>query len=215
VSERGGPVVPGRTTWDGGRYQRRFDEMRAAGTDVHGEADFVQALGPASVLDAGCGTGRVAVELARRGIDVVGADVDPSMLDVARRQAPGIRWVRSDLALLDLGRTFDVLVMAGNVPLFTPAGTQAALVAGCARHVAPGGDLVAGFGLGRGYGVDDYDRDTAAVGLEPVARFATWDRKPFSPSSDDSAVSIHRRPDPQGPISAIRSATESTTRDGR
>jgi SAM-dependent methyltransferase len=194
--------VPGRTTWDGDLYQRRFDELRAAGTDVHGEANFVQALEPASVLDAGCGTGRVAVELARRGIEVVGADIDPSMLDVARRRAPGIRWAQSDLALLDLGRTFDVVVMAGNVPLFTSPGTQAALVAGCARHVAPGGVLVTGFGLGRGYGTDDYDRDTAAVGLEPVARFATWDRQPFTPSTTGYAVSIHRRPGPPAPAPA-------------
>jgi SAM-dependent methyltransferase len=190
--------VPGRTVWDGDRYQRRFDELREAGTDVHGEADFVQALGPTSVLDAGCGTGRVAVELARRGIEAVGADVDPSMLDAARRRAPEIRWALSDLALLDLRRTFDVVVMAGNVPLFTPPGTQAAVVAGCARHVAPGGSLVAGFGLGRGYGVDDYDRDAEAAGLEPVARFATWDRGPFSAfsASSDYAVSVHRRPGP-------------------
>ena len=76
-------------TWDGDAYQARFDALAASGVDVHGEAAFACSLepAPASVLDAGCGTGRVAIELARRGIDVVGVDVDASMLAAARRAA--------------------------------------------------------------------------------------------------------------------------------
>src|ERR1700732_4830520 len=66
------------TQWHGGDYQRRFDELASSGVDVHGEATFVVRRAPASVLDAGCGTGRVAIELARRGITVVGVDVDRS-----------------------------------------------------------------------------------------------------------------------------------------
>ena len=181
-------------TWDGDDYHRRFDELASAGVDVHGEATFVRAYQPSAVLDAGCGTGRVGIELARHGIEVVGADVDPSMLATARRAAPHIEWVESDLAALDLGRTFDVVVMAGNVPLFTPPGTHAALVAGCARHVRAGGLLIAGFSLGRGYGVDDYDIHAEAAGLVLRERFATWDRQPFGPRSD-YAVSVHVRHD--------------------
>ena len=83
--------------------------------------------------------------------------------------------------------------MAGNVPLFTGEGTHAALVAGCARHVAAGGTLVAGFQLGRGYELDDYDAHCRAVDLEIVDRRATWDGDPFVAGSD-YAVSVHRRP---------------------
>ncbi|MGI9120650.1 MAG: class I SAM-dependent methyltransferase, partial [Acidimicrobiales bacterium] len=75
----------------GGRgddYDLRFTDRADAGLDVHGEADLVQALSPASVLDAGCGTGRVTIELARRGIAVVGVDVDAEMLATARAKAP-------------------------------------------------------------------------------------------------------------------------------
>ncbi|MEU6265647.1 class I SAM-dependent methyltransferase [Saccharopolyspora shandongensis] len=177
--------------WDGEDYQRRFDALAASGADVHGEASFVRAFSPASVLDAGCGTGRVAIELARHDIEVVGTDVDGSMLTTARRLAPGISWVQADLAGLDLGRTFDVVVMAGNVPLFTPPGTQAALVAGVARHVRPAGVLIAGFSLGRGYRIADYDAHAAAAGLTLSDRFATWDRAPFT--DGDYAVSVHTR----------------------
>jgi SAM-dependent methyltransferase len=178
--------------WDGDDYQARFDQLAESGADVHGEATFVRAYDPATVLDAGCGTGRVGIELARHGITVVGADVDASMLATARRRAPDLTWVEADLATLDLGRTFDVVVMAGNVPLFTPPGTAPALVAGVARHVADRGVLIAGFSLDRGYGIADYDADAAAAGLELAERFATWDRAAWV-DGGDYAVSVHRR----------------------
>jgi SAM-dependent methyltransferase len=178
------------TAWDGEDYQRRFDALAAQGRDVHGEAAFVAALGPASVLDLGCGSGRVAVELDRRGIEVVGADPDASMLATARGRAPHLRWIEADGAGLDLDRRFDVVVMAGNVPLFTPPDGRPGLVAGAARHLAPDGVLVAGFSLGRGYGTDDYDADATAAGLVLARRFATWDGDPFVPGAD-YAVSVH------------------------
>jgi SAM-dependent methyltransferase len=179
--------------WTGDEYQRRFDDLAATGKDVHGEAGFVMRFAPRTVLDAGCGTGRVAIELARRGVAVVGTDIDSSMLAVARERAPDIEWVEADLSALDLGRTFDVVVLAGNVPLFTAPGTHAALVARCAAHVGEGGVLVAGFQLDRGYSAADYDAHTAAAGLSLDARYSTWDGDAFEPGGD-YAVSVHRRP---------------------
>jgi SAM-dependent methyltransferase len=177
-------------TWDGEEYQRRFDDLAAQGVDVHGEVDFVMRFAPATVLDAGCGTGRVAIELARRGVTVVGVDADDSMVAAARVRAPEIEWHRADLTDFDIKRTFDIVVMAGNVPLFTPPGTQPALVAGCARHIGEGGRLIAGFQTDRGYGLDAYDADAATAGLVLFERYATWDGAPFD--GGDYAVSIHQ-----------------------
>jgi SAM-dependent methyltransferase len=161
---------------------------------VHGEADLVTSLTPASVLDAGCGTGRVAIELARRGIDVCGVDLDPSMLAQARAKAPGLRWEQGDLAdpTLDLGRTFDVAVAAGNVMIFLTPGTEAAALATVARHLDPGGRLVAGFQLHPGgLTLSAYDGLAASAGLEPAERWASWEREPFT-AGGDYAVSVHR-----------------------
>ncbi|HEU0103017.1 MAG TPA: class I SAM-dependent methyltransferase [Mycobacteriales bacterium] len=175
LSETGGDRGPG--------YDRVFRELAASGADVHGEAAYVDALLPrgARVLDAGCGTGRVAVELARRGHEVVGVDNDASMLAVARTH-PGPRWRDADLASLDLPDRFDLVVAAGNVVVFLAAGTEPAVVARLAQHLVPGGLLVAGWRTDR-LAVATYDGWARDAGLAPVARHATWDAEPWEPGS--------------------------------
>jgi SAM-dependent methyltransferase len=160
---------------------------------MHGEATFVEALAARSVLDAGCGTGRVAIELARRGLDVVGVDADPGMLAAARAKAPDLEWVVADLSVLDLPeRRFDAAVMAGNVMIFVVPGTEGAVLERLAAHLRPGGLVVAGFQLvPGGLNLDRYDELAAAAGLTLAERFATWDRDPWTPGGD-FAVSVHR-----------------------
>ena len=166
---------------------------------MHGEATFVETLGVRSVLDAGCGTGRVAIELGRRGFEVVGLDADPGMLSAARTKAPGIEWVEADLSTFDLPdadrpgerRRFDAAVMAGNVMIFVVPGTEGAVLARLADHLNPGGLVVAGFQLVAGrFSLERYDELATATGLTLVERYATWDRQPWSPGGD-YAVSVH------------------------
>jgi SAM-dependent methyltransferase len=179
----------------GAEYDRRFETLAAAGMDMHGEAALVASYRPATVLDAGCGTGRVAIELARRGHDVVGVDVDPTMLVAARDKAPDLTWDVADLtdAALDLGRTFDVVVMAGNVLIFVPSGSEGLVIANMARHVSPGGRLVAGYSLRPGgLQPSGHDAYASAAGLELEDRWSTWDRRPYGPG-DPYAVSVHLR----------------------
>lgn len=175
----------------GDAYDEQWKRMAARGESIHGEADFVCRFEPSSVLDAGCGTGRVAIELANRGVDVVGVDLDDSMLAAARAKAPNLTWIAADLLGVDLGRTFDVVVLPGNVMIFLAPHTEAAVVANLARHIAPGGHLVAGFQLGRGYELARYDADCEAAGLTLAARHATWEAAPWR-SGGDYAVSVHR-----------------------
>ncbi len=191
----------GVSTWKspgGDAYAARFDALAAKGVDIHGEAAFVERLAPPGcrVLDAGCGTGRVAIELARRGFEVVGLDVDPDMLATARRRAPELTWVRQDLLRSIEGR-FEVIVAAGNViPLVSK---PAEVVANLAKVLTPDGILIAGFGLDpRNLPLDeapvsraDYDAMCAAAGLQTTARYATWDGAPYM--GGGYAVSVSRR----------------------
>ncbi len=181
----------------GADYDRRFEDLAAAGVDVHGEATLVDSYGQGSVLDAGCGTGRVAIELHRRGHGVVGVDVDPAMLEEARAKAPNLEWVNGDLTdpTLDFGRTFDAVVMAGNVLIFVPSGTEELVIMHAASWLAPGGRLVAGYTLSPGgFGPVMHDAAAARAGLVLEGRWSTWDRRPFR-TGDTYAVSVHRRLD--------------------
>ncbi|MBA2952013.1 class I SAM-dependent methyltransferase [Streptomyces himalayensis] len=188
----------------GDEYAARFAALARSGKDVHGEARFCAALVPAGarVLDAGCGTGRVAIRLAELGYDCVGIDLDASMLDVARAQAPELPWYRTDLAEFDpaqigIDADFDLVVAAGNVlPLLAP-GTEATVVKRLAAALRPGGLLVAGFGLDAahlpvppGITLPEYDAYCAAAGLALVDRFATWDADAYD--GGGYAVSVHR-----------------------
>jgi len=182
-------------------YAARFRAMAERGEDIHGEAAFVTALldPPARVLDAGCGTGRIGVRLHELGYAVVGVDVDDTMLDVARAEAPDLDWRQADLASFDLGERFDLVLLAGNiVPLLEP-GTLASVAARLAAHVAPGGRVVCGFGLDAAHlppgcpvtPLADFDDAMTAAGLSLESRWSGWDRVPFDPSAG-YVVAVHR-----------------------
>ena len=183
----------------GDDYDAPYEVRAARGINVHGEADFVMRLAPRSVLDAGCGTGRAARELARRGVEVAGVDLDPAMLDTARRKAPHLDWRLGDLGLIDLGRVFDVVLMAGNVMVFLTPGSEGGVLSNLARHLRPGGVLVAGFQTARArLPLSGYDDLAAVAGLALTERWATWERDPWQPGGD-YAVSVYRfSPDAAG-----------------
>lgn len=182
----------------GATYAQRFADLAASGQDIHGEVALLEQLVPAGarILDAGCGTGRIAIELARRGFDVIGTDLDASMLEQARLAAPQLTWIEADLTSLSLegvADPVDMAVLAGNVMIFLADGTERTVLERMSAAVRPGGLVVAGFSIGR-VTIEQYDADAAAVGLELVDRFATWDREPFSGGEGaEYAVSVHRR----------------------
>ena len=183
----------------GEEYDERWGALAQGGASIHGEADCVAALAqefssPCRVLDAGCGTGRVAIELAARGFDVVGVDADRSMLDTARAKAPSMQWILADLALWDpsgAGAGFDIVVMAGNVMIFVAPGTEAAVLERVVAATAPGGLVIAGFQLRPDrLTLETYDACAEQAGLSLLARYGTWDQQPFD--GGDYAVSVHR-----------------------
>lgn len=164
--------------------------MEAEGEDVHGEANFVDPIDGAVVLDAGCGMGRVAVELARRGRRVVGVDNDGDMLAYARQKPEPVRWERADLASMELGERFDIIVMAGNILTFVQPESRSVAVANLARHLQPTGCLIMGSGRTAGCGFDDVDGWCEQVGLSLTETFGTWDRQSYD--GGDYRVSVHR-----------------------
>ncbi len=107
-------------------------------------------LGPGDrVLDVGCGPGRHAHALGRRGIEVVGVDVSSRFVELAAEGAPaGVTFRQGDARALAFDAEFDAAVSLcqGALGLGGPDGALAsdrAVLAGMARALRPGGRLAA------------------------------------------------------------------------
>ena len=130
-------------------YAELYD---ASGVGWPGEIDFYLGLAAQAsargegVLEVACGTGRIALALARSGAQVTGCDRSPEMIRVAQGKTDGLanpRWVEADMRAFDLGRRFGLVLIPGHSFQFmlTPEDQLACL--GCIeRHLAPGGTLV-------------------------------------------------------------------------
>jgi SAM-dependent methyltransferase len=178
---------PGHSAW----YIERFRSMAAAGDDLDGEARFIDAMVPrrSRILDAGCGPGRVGGRLAVVGHDVVGADIDPVLIDAARQEHPDTTWVVADLAELDLpaqgiAEQFDVVICAGNVLTFLDPATRRPVLEHLAAHLRLDGRIVTGFGAGRDYAFTEFFDDVEHAGLTPELCLASWDLRPFTTESN-------------------------------
>lgn len=140
-----------RDWWEELLQVHEFAHYREYGEDLtRREVDFmVEALslrGTETILDLGCGGGRHSLELARRGLTVVGLDAAATVLAHARGRAAdeGLRveFVQGDMRALTYHERFDaVLLLNSSLGFFEDAG-NAAVIAGCARALAPGGRLL-------------------------------------------------------------------------
>lgn len=132
-------------TWHHGLVARWWAEFNQGGDDVDVFVDAVEASG-GPVLDAGCGTGRLLLPLARAGFEVDGSDAAPDMLDwCARRLADeGLSAGLFPLAMheIDLPRRYRTVLVCGAFGL--GAGREADLegLKRLHRHLLPGGLLL-------------------------------------------------------------------------
>ena len=108
--------------------------------EPRGEAELVHAAVPpgASVLELGCGTGRITRGLLGLGHPVTGVDFSPEML---AHMPEGARSVHSGIEELRLGERFDVVLLASNMVSGEPEQTLAFLRTARA-HLAPGGVVI-------------------------------------------------------------------------
>ena len=110
------------------------------------EVDFlVEVLGLAAgarVLDVGCGPGRHAHALARRGIEVVGIDISDRFVELARADAPsGATFVRGDARALTFDAEFDAAISLCQGGFGLVGEDDPSVLDGMARAVRPGGLL--------------------------------------------------------------------------
>lgn len=112
---------------------------------------FIARLGPSpTVLDAGCGTGRMSRYLADRACRVVGLDVSPGMVAIARRDHPDLPFaVGSIVDLPYADASLDAAIYWFSV-IHSPDDLLPRIAAEAARVVRPGGHVLLAFQVGTG-----------------------------------------------------------------
>ncbi|MGQ4363732.1 class I SAM-dependent DNA methyltransferase [Streptomyces sp. SAS_272] len=199
-------------------YAERFrDDLAARPLDRAVLTAYAELVGAGGrVADLGCGPGRTTARLAALGLDVSGLDLSESMLAIARRENPGIRFEQGSMLELD----FPDGALAGVVSFYssihTPLDELPALFAGFHRVLAPGGHLLLAFQVGdeprhydRPWGhpvAIDFERrrPETMAGLLTAAGFAVLSRTVREPDADlgeptAQAFLIARRPPKTAP----------------
>lgn len=130
---------------------RYYDAIYASqGKDYRGEveklAEFLgdkQGTSGKALLDVCCGTGAHIACLRDRFDEIVGVDLDPAMLKIARARNEGVKFIQGDMAKFDAARTFDVVTcLFSSINYAENESKLQAAVANLARHVSPDGLLV-------------------------------------------------------------------------
>jgi SAM-dependent methyltransferase len=144
-------------------------------------ADFVHAAGGGPVADVGCGSGRVTAHLHELGVDAFGIDLSPGMIEVARRDHPGLKFEVGSMTDLDLADGSACGLVAWYSLIHIPDEQVGSVFAHFRRVLRPGGPLLLSFHVG-----DESRLKTQGYGGHPMnvyvhrrqpAQVAAWLRE--------------------------------------
>ena len=132
-------------------YAKKYDE-ECFTQGTLGECDFIEAEAgpdrPVKILDIGCGTGRHAIELTRRGFSVTGVDLSSSQLERAREKAKALNleidFQQHDARNLPFKEEFDLAIMIceGAFPLMETDEMNFMILQNAAKSLNHGGKLI-------------------------------------------------------------------------
>jgi SAM-dependent methyltransferase len=128
----------------GARWAEMYDEWHAGLMDDTGSvATLAELADGGPLLEFGVGTGRLAVPLAEKGLEVVGVDVSEDMLAELEKKGSTVTPVVGDMATVSLEREFAVVYIAFNSIFVLPTQQdQVRTFRNAAAHLRPGGRFV-------------------------------------------------------------------------
>ncbi|MEU8077627.1 class I SAM-dependent methyltransferase [Catellatospora citrea] len=134
-------------------------------------ADLVRAAGAGPVADVGCGPGHITAHLHRLGLDVFGIDLSPAMIEVARREHPGLRFEVGSMTGLDLADGSAAGLLAFWSLIHVPDEAVPGVLGQFRRVLRPGAPLLVGFHVG-----DESRLKTQGYGGHPMQVHVHWRR---------------------------------------
>lgn len=142
------------------------------------------------VVDLGAGTGRVALDLAAAGHDVIAVDLDPDLLAELDRRADGwpVRTIAADVRELTLdGQVPLIVVPMQTMQLLGGEEQRGALLAAVRRHLAPGGAFAAAIAED----VEPYSATEAMAFAVAVHDGVRYESDPFAIEEDGDGWILH------------------------
>lgn len=121
-----------------------YDTLNAYGDDSEFFCNQAQKLGAKTIIDLGCGTGLLTVELAKRGHMMTGIEPSAAMLNIARGKphADEVTWVQGSFEKME-GLRADMILMTSHVAQFFLEDTEwRAMLQAAHQALTPGGHLV-------------------------------------------------------------------------
>ncbi|MBS2037709.1 class I SAM-dependent methyltransferase [bacterium] len=139
-----------------------------------------------TVLELACGTGRLTIPIARAGVEIVGLDRSPGMLNRAREKAPDLTWISGDARVFDLGRRFALILMPFNsMQHLHDYQDVLKLLARVRAHLQPGGRFI----------FDLFNPNVALLARDPGEIRQAFDGSEFevleSSFYDDASQCVH------------------------
>ena len=128
--------------WNADNYTANFSFVHQYGAGV---LELLDAENCRSVLDLGCGNGALSSSLMEKGFQVTGIDASSEMLEIARRNHPGIEFVQADATCFSLPEPVDA-VFSNAVFHWIDAEKQPDMLNCVYRALKPGGQFVFEFG---------------------------------------------------------------------
>lgn len=126
-------------------------------------ARLVRTNGGGPVADVGCGPGRIAAHLCELGVDAFGIDLSPGMIEVARRDHPGLRFDLGSMTALNLADRSMAGLVAWYSLIHIPDDEMSSVLTHFRRVLRPGGPLLLSFHVG-----DEPELKTQGYGGHPM-----------------------------------------------
>jgi SAM-dependent methyltransferase len=163
---------------------------------------FLELVGSGAIADIGCGPGHVTRWLAARHADVIGIDLSPGMIDIARRRAPKLTFAVASMVELPAGQAAWAGIVAAYSIIHLTPDERARACAEFARVLRPGGWLLVAFHVdGPGFAAGDVNGLTSWFGERVELDFYFLDPDEVVSQLESAGFSVvarlERQPSPE------------------